>query len=664
MRRVLLIIFLSFAGLVLLAAVGLGILLATFNPNAYSQKISAAVEKSTGRQLRFQGEITTAFFPTPSLKTGRLVMDDPGIFGGDSFLTVESASVSLAVQPLLQGIIQIEEIHLQGPVLHLLTTASGRHNWEYGIGSGLPESGPGTQQTDGAVPLADVRQPDPDGDSGDGKVIPLTDPLRSGAPETGFFSRLVVQVERFTCTDARVLYRDQRTGASCTGSLDDFSLNSARRDADIPLAASGTLADNASARKVQFSFKGSARLDSSGALALRAAPLDMTIAGLTAEPLALKNQGELRYDPAARRLDLRGLKGGFDKTGYGGNLIVVLPEKSAPVTITGDLTIDNLDLDALTGRLMPGVSPPDAEEVKGAPNLTRPKIASSGKPFNRDLSGSASGGTTRNQESASADAGKGPGAVPVLAGVDGNVVVTATALTLNKLPVDKLSFTLRSENDVLSVPFFLEVFGGAATGSARLDFNKGLPSVDFSAAVKSLDMEKLSLAMAAKTTVIGALSADVEVSGRGGSWKELAPTLKGKTSAQILKGEVKDFALIPSNLRGVKDVPVDFPFERISGSGKIERGIITSKDIALQSKLVAGTGGGTINLVFEQLDLGMDFMIAGQPPAIPVNITGPFTSLSSSVDVRTLMRNTAEGALTSPENARELLRDAERLLTR
>lgn len=82
----------------------------------------------------------------------------------------------------------------------------------------------------------------------------------------------------------------------------------------------------------------------------------------------------------------------------------------------------------------------------------------------------------------------------------------------------------------------------------------------------------------------------------------------------------------------------------------------------MKSELISAAGGGKIDLVFEQLDLGIDFTIAGQPPAIPVNINGPFRSPSSSVDTRTLMRNTGEGVLTLPEVARTLLKEADRLL--
>ena len=657
MRRALLIIILGFVGLVLLAAVGLGIFLASFNPNSYTRRISAAVEKATGRQLQFQEDVTASLFPSPSLKTGRLVMNDPGTFGGEAFVVVESASVSLAVGQLLQGVLQIEEVSLNGPVVRLITTASGQNNWEYGFGAGKAKAD--------AAALQEEAAGRPEGSSGasfassagvDGvRTVPLTDPARPGDDKDGFFSHMVIQVDRFTCKDGRVFYRDLRTGAAYTGTLDELAVDSARRDADVPFAASGGLMDERDGRKARFSVNGAARLEASGILSARVDSLELEASGLAADPIALKSRADVRYDPAMRGLEVKNVKGSLDATGYAGGFAVTLPEGGAPVNVTGEFGIDSLDLDALQARLAPGKSSSGAEDVKGAPNLTRPRVSPAG---GRGTSGTA----PDREEKPQGDSGKK--SLSAVDAVDGNVAVTVASLTAGKLPIRQLAFTLQAEKGQATIPFSLELLGGKATGSARLDLRKETPVLDLAATVRGVAMEQLCRVLDAKTIVSGTLSADVNVNGRGGSWKDMAPTLKGTTSLQVLKGEVRGFALIPSNLRGVADAPSNFAFDRISGSGKVERGIITSKDISLQAKALTGAGGGTVNLAFEQLDLGVDFRIAGQPPAIPVNIAGPFSSVSSSVDIRTLMRNTAEGALTTPENARQLLKDAEKLLLR
>ena len=151
--------------------------------------------------------------------------------------------------------------------------------------------------------------------------------------------------------------------------------------------------------------------------------------------------------------------------------------------------------------------------------------------------------------------------------------VTVTSLTLKKIPVSKLTFSLRSANQTAEIPFNLDIFGGTVAGTAKLDFRKTVPPLHFTATARNMKMEEMSHAVSDKTTVSGKLSADADVTGQGNSWKEIAPPFKGKAPVQVLQGEGRGFSLIPPNLRGVGEVPVNFPFERISGSARIDRGI-------------------------------------------------------------------------------------------
>ena len=110
MKRLLQIIVLGGTALVLLAALGLGILLATFNPNDYKDQLSLAVQKATGRQLVFLDNIEVSLFPALGLRTGRVALQDIGGFGAEPFLAVDSASLILAVEPLWNRVIEIDEI--------------------------------------------------------------------------------------------------------------------------------------------------------------------------------------------------------------------------------------------------------------------------------------------------------------------------------------------------------------------------------------------------------------------------------------------------------------------------------------------------------------------------------------------------------------------------
>lgn len=296
-----------------------------------------------------------------------MLMNDPGIFGGGPFLSVESASIVLALEPLLHGTLQIEEIILHGPELQLTTTASGQHNWEYGFTS---------RQTQDDEPHP-PSNPNLDGDG----VIPLADPAHSNRPAPGFFSRLVVHVNQLTCTDARVQYRDLRSGAFYKGGFDGFSVSDVRRNTDMPMSLKGSLKDENMRRSLWFSLNATARLDSEGIFAASVKALDLETDGIGDNLRRLRSRGEIRYSRAARTVDIRDLHGSLDgKTSFGGCLSLARAEAKTPARFTGEITADGLDLDALLDGLSPSPASPDAEEVKGAPNLTRPRVSALDRP--------------------------------------------------------------------------------------------------------------------------------------------------------------------------------------------------------------------------------------------------------------------------------------------
>jgi AsmA protein len=117
------------AGLILLCAVALGILLALFKPSDYQQLMADAAEKATGLHIEFHGEAETTFFPTLGLKTGRVTISNPSTPVDPELLTAESASAALSLRSLLRGVVEVEEILLSGLKVTLSVDPSGRGNW-------------------------------------------------------------------------------------------------------------------------------------------------------------------------------------------------------------------------------------------------------------------------------------------------------------------------------------------------------------------------------------------------------------------------------------------------------------------------------------------------------------------------------------------------------
>ena len=644
MKRVLLICLLGCASLVLLVAVGLGFLLATFDPNDYKGQISAAIEKATGRQLVFQGNIETTLFPQLGLKTEKLRLNDPGIFGSDPFATIEKASFKLAVEPLTKGIVEVEEITLDGVTLKLATTTAGLHNWKYGFGES--ENGKTAQnQVDdaGVTPLADPQEQQ-------GKeAAPSTRSTGDKRP-----AQMNLQVQRVDCTNVQVVYRDMRQGTSYKAVVDTFSLRDVRLGADVPVTLSGKVSDENTGRKADVTLEATVRVEQSGDISAKMANLAITAKGIGDTPLTLKNQAELSYAATTRVLTVRDLKGSLDSTGYTGGFTVALPEDKKAPRVEGQLDIGTLNFTPLMGKLEAATPAPN-KALTGAPNLSNVKVTVPKK---------STPGANSPKLPVMENGEPGSGGIVASAGVDTNITVTAKTVILDTLQFTDAKVSLISSGKQAKLPYSLNAFGGSSRGELSADYRKATPAMGISATAKDMQAGSLAAAFAGKRQVSGVLSGSVDVTGQGTEWKEMAPTLKGTAAFQLDKGEVMGFSLIPSGLPGIKAVPADFPFERISGSMKIDKGIGISKDIAMLAKVITAKGGGTVNMVHEQMDLGIDFMLDGRPPAIPVNIQGPFNSLSYGVDMQILLRNTAESALESPERAGEIIRGVKGLFDR
>lgn len=636
MKRILTIIVLGVTALVLLAAVGLGIFLATFNPNSYKGQISAAAEKATGRQLRFDGDIEMTFFPTLGLKTGRLTLLDPEDFGPEPFLTVKSASLALAVEPLLNDILEVEDVTLNGARLKLVTTSTGRNNWEYGFGKAEdagqpPASGTGAPPSrDGVTPLEAPRADAP----------PPPSPPSGQEGKKSF----VLHVDEVACADLAVVYRDLRGGASYSGTLDNLAVSGARPDSDIPLEASGSLRDEAGGRDATFSLKALVRVTSQGSVAARIDSLELVAHGLADAPLSLGGSCALAWDQDAASLSVTDLKAALSlaprqggsgeplKTDLQAQALFQTAKDGAP-SLSGALNLSTLNLDALLSRMQSPAAPDEQDGVKGAPNLTKPTV--------RGKKGKGSAQATREE-----------GATEGLPDLNVDLALRAGKLVAGGIPLNAIQVHARMRDKKADIPYSLNIFGGAASGALKADLTGKTPAVALACEVRSLNLESATQTFSGgKYAVTGQMNASLDVTGQGDSAQAILHTLKGKASARSNGGEIRGFKLIPADLPGIGAIPANFPYTLIAASASINQGIATTRDITLQSPVLTGRGGGTVRLAFSQMDLGIDFLLAGLPPAVPVTINGPFSSLSAGVDMRTFLRNVAEAAITTPEGA-------------
>lgn len=662
MKKTMLIIILSLVVLVLLTVAGLGIFLSTFNPNAYKDHISRAVEAATGRTLHFQNDLEVSFFPQLGLKTGRVTMTDTGIFGSEPFLEVENASLLLSIEALLSRVIKIEEISLSGLRLNLVTNSAGENNWEQGFsGEKRDKAGEPSLEAPASTPL-----PPPVRDAGQ-------------APASGAFRSFSLKIRQITCGEATIHYRDMRNGRSYTALLNKFTLTNMEKGAELPVALSGSIrADNGSGQ-ARFTLSALLQLPAPGraaGAAIESFTLDGK--GFAPEPFQLSAAASVSLERVPEKaVTISGLHGTVRilpeegdqngsgmETGFSGGQFRFTPAAaSSPARLDGTIDFTYLDLDALRGGLLPATRTDSEQGVKGAPNLTRPKVSKPG--LSRKLASDINELNAAKAESGTDKTAPVKEDTQSIRPIDGKLTITAKTLTINKLPLQGLRLEILSTQGKAEIPFTFSLYKGRVNGTARLRPEGQALSTGLSVQVKGLDMAEATTNLSGKYTITGRMDASAELSGKGSGSEELLHSLSGTLGVQVGQGEVRGFGLIPPDLQGLAAVPVNFPFEKMSASAKVAEGVATSRDILMQSQVLAARGGGKIHLAYGQVDLGIDFLLGGLPPAVPVNISGPYGALSYSVDTRTFLRNLAEDAVTLPQKSgKDLLRNIGGILLR
>ncbi|MFL5254898.1 MAG: AsmA family protein [Rhodopila sp.] len=129
MNRTLRISLLAAAGGVALAATGIGIALATFNPNILKPRIAEAVHRATGRELTIAGDIRLHKSLWPTVEVNDVSLSNPAGFSRPQMATLKQMRLSLALLPLLSREVQIASMTLVQPDILLEHSATGLANW-------------------------------------------------------------------------------------------------------------------------------------------------------------------------------------------------------------------------------------------------------------------------------------------------------------------------------------------------------------------------------------------------------------------------------------------------------------------------------------------------------------------------------------------------------
>ncbi|MDD2722089.1 MAG: AsmA family protein [Gallionella sp.] len=105
---------------------GAGYLAATFNPNDYKEQIIQSVKDSKQRTLHLDGDISLSFFPSIGANLGKVSLSE--YKSEQTFASIETARVSLALLPLLSKHVVVSEVLVSGLTATLVKHKDGTTN--------------------------------------------------------------------------------------------------------------------------------------------------------------------------------------------------------------------------------------------------------------------------------------------------------------------------------------------------------------------------------------------------------------------------------------------------------------------------------------------------------------------------------------------------------
>jgi uncharacterized protein involved in outer membrane biogenesis len=338
--------------------------------NDYKGMIEAKAKEATGRDLKIDGKISLSILPLPSVTVDGIKFGNAPGGAAPNMAEIESATVKVAIMPLLSHKAQITDIVLTKPVISLEKLKDGTGNWQL-----TPPTASGTTPAPSPAPA----------------------PSDGATTSAGGWD---VQIDGATIEDGTVIYRDATAGSeqkvekinvdlsmqSLKGPFDakgglvamnmplGFSVKAGRMDPTAPMPVELTL--TVGETKGSFGFSGQADMSAAGdpakpivtgklsAKAENVAELMAALSGgsAAAQPPALARPFSLNGDVTAgsTAADIKNLALALGDVSAQGT---VAAKYGAATELDANLAVGRVDLDKL---LPPAAKSGEAADKKAA----------------------------------------------------------------------------------------------------------------------------------------------------------------------------------------------------------------------------------------------------------------------------------------------------------
>lgn len=607
----------------------------------------AQVEAATGRDLTIAGDVSLSILPTVQVSISDVSFSNrPGSDVAD-MATLSDLTLDVALMPLLDGELAINEFVLVDPVIYLETDASGTGNWVMtasedgtvadGADTGGEESASAGREGMGDT-LTNLRL-------GDVRIENGTVTYHDGqSGETTQISQLNVTLSLPDMAspfagNGSLVYKDQTidfdTGVHSLQALLSGQSSNARVVVESdPMTASfdGDIATGGA-------FEGAVELSIPSLRALAtwlAEPLDEN----SPAPETVTVSGRLAMD--GQRIDFTGAQIAADDLKASGDLGLDL--SGARPYISADLTSDMLDLNPYL---------PQTETEQAA--------AEGGSGGSGDTAGSQPQGWSREPIDFSG-----------LDMVNADLAFDLAGLKVRAIEIGRsvLEITVKDGSARLNL-VEAQLYGGTGSAQIGIDRSSNRPAISNVVSVQGVAAEPLLIAAAGFDKLSGTGDLALDVTATGDNQQQLVESLKGEGAFLFRDGAFKGIDLAAM----ARDVSLDSVIGAASGGGstdfaelsatfQISNGVARNEDLFMAAPLVRAAGKGNVNMPPQTLDYTLFLKpvanLQGQGASadeagggIPILVRGPWSDPSFQPDMEAI----AKGLLSDPDAIGESLQN-------
>ena len=220
----------------------------------------------------------------------------------------------------------------------------------------------------------------------------------------------------------------------------------------------------------------------------------------------------------------------------------------------------------------------------------------------------------------------------------------------------------------------LALYQGRGNGTVTVDASAAVPAIAADIKLQGLQAEPFLRDAADFDRLTGTGTADIAVTGRGKSQREIVSALNGKGAVTFRDGAIKGINLGAIMSRNVASAFLDAQagrtqqtdFAELGGTFVITNGILRNTDLALRSPLLRVEGAGTVSLPPRMIDYRLEpkLVADGQGQggsqqsagiAVPVRMRGPWSNIAYEPDLAGAIQNELRNPGAAADTLRNLL---------